>query len=818
MINKERYYPYLHALFNFGNFTFPEVVQGDVKTYQAIIGKASELLQVSSANATNQQALIPILSQLFAQEYPKKSQYYFRPQTLQVVTESEELPKSIFPEESQAGTPEVDQTPVVEELQKALKKIPATQDIASFAYTAYHLLHKYQTRSASGAYTGPTDVSVFDHQRLLAAVVHCLTHEQNDLVNPMIADDPEFILLKGDISGIQKFIYGDIDLTQAGGSDKLSKKLRGRSFYVSWLTNFIAERLLEVLDLLEANLIYATGGHFMILAPNTSKIADKINEFTKDTNLKLRQKLGNEFNFMTAQITGKADLFANTSCYFTRLDHILQERKKYKAHEPYLEEIFHVSATDESVPETGDALKNMEDIWLGENMPYSEYVVELEIVPETLPAFQKELKNIKKYREQKREEYRSFVIDLTAWDRIFLMPKSRKDNNPNQSKSVTDFLTELIKILSSYTGYIQKIKFISLNNTNYEEIFPLQIRSVNNRPIPISFGFYFLGSESRQFIDDPKLLEKYQGKLNIGDVMPFDELQMLDFKYKESNLAERQYLSFPQLAVMRMDVDNLGGVFAIGLQSHASFTRLATLSRELHMFFGGYFNVLAHKYQLYTTYSGGDDAFLVGSWYNMTHFADELYTKFKQFTCKNQFLSFSAGLLFCHSRHPVGLFEKGAGELERLSKNYTPPGKSEVTKNAVTVFDHTLSWDSFQSMLDFSRKLLKYVASNDTAIDTKEAQKLSRALVHRLLRIIKSAIKQDGQVDVTKLYKNIARLHYLFARHGFNEAAIKNATDGLAKEVIKVIIRDFKDQNVVRDYLIPTSYVLWRTRELKSEN
>jgi hypothetical protein len=91
--------------------------------------------------------------------------------------------------------------------------------------------------------------------------------------------------------------------------------------------------------------------------------------------------------------------------------------------------------------------------------------------------------------------------------------------------------------------------------------------------------------------------------------------------------------------------------------------------------------------------------------------------------------------------------------------------------------------------------------------------------VHRLLRLIKSTLDRKNSIDVLRLHRlNTARLHNLFARHGFNNEEINNATQDLTQEVIKIVLDNFKDPINLNDFIVAISYVLWKTRKTNALN
>lgn len=631
-----------------------------------------------------------------------------------------------------------------------LEKLKSYKELSQ---TLYYLLEKYTAKVSSAGYMSLPDVSLFDHNRAIAGIVNCITYDLDETTLREYKPDnnvEKFLLVKGDISGIQKFIYSNIKLERAGSGKKLAKKLRGRSFYVSLLTDFLAEQLIEKLGLAQANIIFSGGGHFIAVLPNNQSIIDEIANFEKEINLFLIDKIGLHLSLNFAYTECNKDLYSNSSKYFKALSENLEE-KKHKKFGHYLQETF--DAIRFKVPKH-EATEFTDDEDLGKRIPYANYLIQVKVEGNLTEDFEK-----------------ATVSRLFIFNTHFLM----LDNFREEER--------LYKILKENEKSIKSIKVIKLNDTDFLDI----ANKFDFLNVPISYSFKFVGKEAPTDSKDRELLS-------------FEDLAKLDYKNGE--------LSCPQLAVMRLDVDNLGTLFAFGLGDKSTFSRVATLSRELHHFFSGYFNVLAKKYQLYITYSGGDDAFIIGSWHNVMHFAKELYLEFKKFACDNERVHFSAGVFMCDPHYPVAKFAEDAANAEHLSKLF-----DGEKKNAITVFDHTLSWADYCAMLDFSETLLSYTKGDDE----KDSGKLARSLVHRLLRLIKSCMSKNGTIDTQKMYQNLAQLHYLFARHGFDEQRISNAQSGIENAIIKVILQNFSKENLIKNFSIPTHYVVLKTRELSKK-
>ena len=151
----------------------------------------------------------------------------------------------------------------------------ATYAPAADYQTLVALLRKYTARMPSSTPWGQRkersvpDISLYDHLRTTAAIAACIGRELTEAeeVEAQLGrqKEPErkiCALIKGDISGIQNFLY-EIP------SDGAARQLRGRSFYIQLLTEVIAHYVLRTFDLPITNLILSSGGHFYILAPYT---------------------------------------------------------------------------------------------------------------------------------------------------------------------------------------------------------------------------------------------------------------------------------------------------------------------------------------------------------------------------------------------------------------------------------------------------------------------------------------------------------------------------------------------------------------------
>lgn len=132
-----------------------------------------------------------------------------------------------------------------------------------------------------------SDVSVYIQSKMVAAVAVCLADyaeeanisleslvvevDNNDKENNSAEAKP-FMILSGDFSGIQNFIY---TIPSKGAL----KSLRGRSFYLELFMEYAVDSFLKKLNLSRSHVLYTGGGHFYLIIPNTKASRIALTEF-----------------------------------------------------------------------------------------------------------------------------------------------------------------------------------------------------------------------------------------------------------------------------------------------------------------------------------------------------------------------------------------------------------------------------------------------------------------------------------------------------------------------------------------------------------
>ena len=185
---------------------------------------------------------------------------------------------------------------IVSGLRNTLGAVEFTSDYINSLCEAFEA---YTSFVPSSTNTGElTDISLYDHVKLTAALALCIydhlnSEEVSDYKNTLFEnaeifyDKKAFLLYSTDISGIQSFIYNI-------GSKGALKGLRARSFWLELAMESAVDELLERLSLARCNVMYSGGGHTYLILPNTESVKIELTRFEKELNQWLIDNFGTE--------------------------------------------------------------------------------------------------------------------------------------------------------------------------------------------------------------------------------------------------------------------------------------------------------------------------------------------------------------------------------------------------------------------------------------------------------------------------------------------------------------------------------------------
>jgi CRISPR-associated protein Csm1 len=267
--------------------------------------------------------------------------------------------------------------------------------------------------------------------------------------------------------------------------------------------------------------------------------------------------------------------------------------------------------------------------------------------------------------------------------------------------------------------------------------------------------------------------------------------------------------SYPYLHVIRMDVDSLGKIFIEGISKQKySMARIANLSRELDLFFTGYLNILAEEHQIYITYSGGDDLFVVGHWESALKFAMQVREKFREFTCNNPNITISGGSFLMRKNFPIRRAAELCGKKEEDAKQ-----KKGTAKNCFSIFDEVLGWERLHEIIQWSSKVREIIQKDP------EHRKY-RSLIRYAKSLHDKYFDKDQEENVEWISKIRHKLHYVLARRAnithktLND--IDNNRDQDEREFIE-IFSQLLDPRLMENIVSASTYIILATRETKKD-
>lgn len=598
--------------------------------------------------------------------------------------------------------------------------------------TLINISKKYLWCIPSSSYKTRSDVSLFEHSKITAAIAICMYNflkqkygNEENFKNIGSREEERYLLILADITGIQKYIYNI-------GHRGASKALKGRSFSLQQMLDNIAYWILDKqFDLPVTNLIYSSGGKFYILAPNTLFIKDKIEVTRKLLEQKFLEEYDVDLGVIIGQIplTGKDLEYDNNkkehliSEKWDELNKIVEKNKKHKFSNNWDYVFFKPIGVDGDVIQcsaTGKELINRNDL---KKITPTEVLI-TDVIKFLKYSFQQTV-----FYEIANEEGKP-TGDFISQEQFTSQKIGVALKNPKNNLVVTDQTSDYpVLNLNSFTiqekyEYQNKYAAKSIRHFLINDLDIRKLKGDSNK------GFKFYGGDWR-------LPKTYEDVIESG-------------------------VGIERLGVLRIDVDNLGQIFKEGLGSKATFGRVVQLSSMLDFFFSCYLNKLKDlswsaidgmaenkkigtdgtikvKDLIEIVYSGGDDVVVVGHWSILPDVALWINNEFKKFTCHNSNFSVSAGVSLFNDKYPIykaaleaGEFESIVKQKERINRESSIPKK----KNGICFLDNEtpVSWQDFEMIRNYVRTFYEWVEIGKIN-DDGEFKKISKGFISRLFLI-----------------------------------------------------------------------------------
>lgn len=648
----------------------------------------------------------------------------------------------------------------------------------------------------SSSYVDTPDISYYDHVKLTAAISACfyLYDKENNIQNfkeeyfsDIDRNKKKFLLVSGEFSGIQNFIY-------TISSKMAMKSLRGRSFYLELFAEHIIDEILSTLELSRINLLYSGGSHFYLLLPNTEKTKKILDIYKEKINNFILERMGTTIYFEMVYTETSAEELGNG---------LTKEIKT----ENKVGELFRKTSSKVSKAKLSRySLEQLKELF-NENSSLNK-----------IYSYTKECTICKKAEDEKILENNARDFDDEAGIELC-----------DSCKGYINLGRDISKLYHTNDEFI-----IEKKSENIEEgvVFPKYLEGyvsilINNKSYILKnmdkiHRYYAINSN---YTGDKLCRNIWVGNYNItengkGNLIEFKEL------VKKSKGIER-------LAVFRADVDNLGTLFQSGFENkdskepykNVTLSKSVVLSRYLSDFFKRKINLILEKKDaakdnnelfkkycdiicknnssprdIVIVYSGGDDVFAIGTWNDIIEFSIDLRTAFKEFT--NDKITLSAGIGFFSENYPIHQMAEKTGNLESLAKaNKDFSGK--IIKNSVVLFgeideklNHIYTWDIFiDKVLGEKYKFIKSIIILDEENKSKEPDKIfiGKSKWYKIMDLIVNRLtKDENRLDIARFAYILGRINFTNDnKDNFNEFKrnllvwLKNKED--AKQLLTAI-------------------------------
>lgn len=264
-----------------------------------------------------------------------------------------------------------------------------------------------------------------------------------------------------------------------------------------------------------------------------------------------------------------------------------------------------------------------------------------------------------------------------------------------------------------------------------------------------------------------KWIDKEDTDIRIGEPYSFSALATLSMDVDREKGSRF-------IGILKADVDHLGLIFGRGFKGigkerkkrnieldgriisldRVTPSRYLTMSRMIELFLSGWVHqrlssngkalpIQKDFNKIYTVYSGGDDLLLVGPWETIIYFADELNKKFREFTCKNEDVTLSAGIAIVKPKLPVSKWAVIVNELLERSKS--------KGRDRLTLFNTTIKWEELGDLIDFMNILHNNMEGNKNSEDISNKPIITMGFLYRLLKYYRLYKRVTEHGDVRNL-------------------------------------------------------------------
>ena len=597
----------------------------------------------------------------------------------------------------------------------AVETLPA-EDLPTYLEGFYYALRRFTWCVPGAYYWSVPDVSLFDHSRTTAALAACLAgvaeERLDDLIKHERRDEPLVLLVGGDVSGVQDFIY---TITARGAA----RGLRGRSFYLEMLTEAVVRYLLLQLGLPVTNLIYAVGGHLYFLAPLEAE--EQLVQLQAGVSRKLLAHHGGDLYLALGWTAASAKDFdrEHFNKQWREVSEAMNAAKRQRFSELDSEDLL-VEEVFGPIGEGGDDTSECQVC----HYEGSDVVSEDENDEEARRAcrFCRSLEELGR--------------DLRDAGYLLLGEVEPAATTRAGYAEALQAFGMAVGILDSDGSSVLRLpddvrRATLLATRDLGEVGVLARHLADRCGCSVAPGTrYAVNVTPRVSEEDTKTtaFERYAKDLTSWELPDAGDV-------KEFGLLQEQAQGVHQLGVLRMDVDDLGDLFQWGMRGEGTLSRMASLSFALSLFFEGWVGELCRAANatdtdvVYPIYSGGDDLFIVGAWDALPGLADTIRQDLARFAAGNRGIHISGGLTLHGGKYPLYQAARDAEEALDEAKDLERPEEPDHHKDGFHFLGVTFPWERFDDLVREKDRLVHLVAPPPEGLGAK------RELLRTLLRL-----------------------------------------------------------------------------------
>ena len=484
-------------------------------------------------------------------------------------------------------------------------------------------------------YTGDNDdISLYEYAKVVSAFSSA-GYMQKDSLNS------KFALIRGDFFSIQSFIFN-----KDAASKNPANSLRGKSFYVSLMSDIASLNVLETLNLPYFNLMMNAAGQFVILSDYNDEISQKLLALKNEMEIWLYNKYYASVSMGLSVLACSIDDF-NSSKFNLLLLKLLGEKEKSKAtrfnlteEKPYIFADYYKHFTENSskceycgiMPKKDNKFLACDNCLLylqyGQNLRTSKY---LYIIKNENGEF------FNKYSISFDENKKA-----DAFIRIHIDMQDKADKSYN------------------YQDVIHYRSYVAIDND--------VIRSFSD------IASYSIDKSGANILAVLK-----------ADVDNLGLIFACGLSEKDSNgKVTRGRLTFSRTNMLSRLIHNF-------------------FSYHLYMI------MQEKKLNIYTVFAGGDDLFLVGRYDEVIKTAKILYDEFERFTNYNNEITISCGIGFYNDSLPVWFMAEDAESRLENAKHFRAKGQEKsIIKGNISLLYGEYKYATFLKEYAIFQEKIKY--------------------------------------------------------------------------------------------------------------